>query len=94
MDDALFQPESRAAFRKLLHLGLTEAFRAMHNGAGHYTFWDYQAGAWPKNHGIRIDHFLLSPELADRLINCTIDKALRALDKPSDHTPIIIEIES
>ncbi|MCB9983469.1 MAG: exodeoxyribonuclease III [Rhodospirillales bacterium] len=92
--DALFQPESRAAFRKLLHLGLTEAFRALHpNAPGHYTFWDYQAGAWPKNHGIRIDHFLLSPELADRLISCTIDKAPRSWDKPSDHTPIIIEID-
>lgn len=91
--DALAQPESRAAFRKLLHLGLTEAFRALHKGAGHYTFWDYQAGAWPKDHGIRIDHFLLSPELADRLISCSIDKTPRALDKPSDHTPIMIEID-
>jgi len=93
-NDALAQPESRAAFRKLLNLGLTEAFRALNTNAGQYTFWDYQAGAWQKDNGIRIDHFLLSPELADRLISCTIDKAPRALEKPSDHTPIILEIAS
>lgn len=92
--DALAQPESRAAFRKLINLGLYEAFRALHNAPGQYTFWDYQAGAWQKDHGIRIDHFLLSPELADRLMACTIDKDPRGLDKPSDHTPIIVEIES
>lgn len=91
-DDALFQPESKAAFRKLLNLGLYEAFRSLHGGAGQYTFWDYQAGAWQKDNGIRIDHFLLSPEIADKLIACNIDKDPRGWEKPSDHTPITIEI--
>ena len=72
--DALFQPETRAAYRRLLNLGLTDAFRACEPGDGHYTFWDYQAGAWQKNNGIRIDHLLLSPPAADRLVSARIDK--------------------
>lgn len=91
--DALFRPETHAAWRKLLNLGLTDAFRVNNTAAEQYTFWDYQAGAWQKNNGIRIDHFLLSPTLADRLKSCTINKTQRALDKPSDHTPIEIIIE-
>ena len=90
--DALFRPESHAAFRKLINLGLYEAFRSLHSAGGQYTFWDYQAGRWQKDQGIRIDHFLLSPEIADRLISCNIDKDPRDWDKPSDHTPITIEI--
>ena len=90
--DALFRPESHAAFRKLINLGLYEAFRSLHSASGQYTFWDYQAGRWQKDQGIRIDHFLLSPEIADRLIACNIDKDPRGWDKPSDHTPITIEI--
>jgi exodeoxyribonuclease III len=86
--DALFLPQSRAAYRRLLHLGFTEAFRATHDLAGHYSFWDYQAGAWPRNAGIRIDHLLLSPLAADRLIASGIDKAMRAEEKPSDHVPV------
>ena len=92
--DALFQPESKAAFRKLINLGLYEAFRCLNTAAGQYTFWDYQRGAWQKDHGIRIDHFLLSPELADRLIDCKIDREPRGWEKPSDHTPVILEIAS
>ncbi|MBX2833567.1 MAG: exodeoxyribonuclease III [Micavibrio sp.] len=92
LDDALFQPESRAAYRKIINLGLTDAFRALDNRAHQYTFWDYQAGRWQKDEGIRIDHFLLSPEITDRLINCTIDRTPRGWEKPSDHTPIILEI--
>ena len=69
VDDALFQPETRRAFRRLLNLGLTDAFRACDGEPGHYTFWDYQAGAWQKNNGIRIDHLLLSPPAADRLVS-------------------------
>ncbi|MEM9755597.1 MAG: exodeoxyribonuclease III, partial [Pseudomonadota bacterium] len=65
--DALGLPESRAAFRRVLHLGYTEAFRAKRRGPGHYSFWDYQAGAWDRNDGIRIDHLLLSPQAADLL---------------------------
>ncbi len=91
-DDALFLPQTRAAFRKLINLGLYEAFRSLDNRAGQYTFWDYQAGRWPKDEGIRIDHFLLSPEIADKLISCRIDKTPRGWEKPSDHTPIMIEI--
>ncbi|MCU0815547.1 MAG: exodeoxyribonuclease III [Cypionkella sp.] len=87
-EDALFLPASRAAFRRMLHLGLTEAFRARVQGGGHYSFWDYQAGAWERNNGIRIDHLLLSPQAADRLLDVGIDKATRAGDKPSDHVPV------
>jgi exodeoxyribonuclease-3 len=92
VNDALFQPESKAAYRALINLGLTDAYRLYDSSAEKYTFWDYQAGAWPKNNGIRIDHFLLSPELTDRIKSCRIDKNPRGWDKPSDHTPIIIEI--
>jgi len=89
-DDALCRPESRALFRELCHLGLTEAFRALHPEPNRYTFWDYQAGAWPKDHGLRIDHFLLSPHAADRLQQCEIDRGPRGKEKASDHTPIWI----
>jgi len=91
-DDALKQPESIAAYRSLINLGLTEAFRIYNKSSGQYSFWDYQAGAWQKDNGIRIDHFLLSPEIADRIQNCVIDKTPRGWDRPSDNTPIIIEI--
>jgi exodeoxyribonuclease-3 len=90
--DALFQPESRAALRALLWLGLTDAWTEAGDGPGGYTFWDYQAGAWPRNNGIRIDHGLLSPQAADRLTGCRIDRAPRGWDKPSDHTPLIVEL--
>lgn len=90
--DALFQPESRAAWRRLVNLGLTDALRAVTAKGGHYTFWDYQAGAWQKNNGIRIDHFLLSPTAADRLGTVAIDKRVRGWDKPSDHVPLIVEL--
>jgi exodeoxyribonuclease-3 len=92
-DDALFQIETRAAFRRLVNLGLTDAFRACEAGPGHYTFWDYQAGAWQKNNGIRIDHLLLSPQAADRLTGATIDKRTRGWEKPSDHVPVAIDLE-
>jgi exodeoxyribonuclease III len=93
VDDALFQPESRRAFRRLLNLGLTDAFRACHDESGHYTFWDYQGGAWQKNNGIRIDHLLLSPQASDRLVAASIDKRTRAWEKPSDHVPVVIELD-
>jgi exodeoxyribonuclease-3 len=93
VDDALFQPESRRAFRRLLNLGLTDAFRACHVDPGHYTFWDYQGGAWQKNNGIRIDHLLLSPQASDTLVAATIDKRTRAWEKPSDHVPVVIELD-
>ena len=93
IDDALAQPQTRQAYRRILNLGLTEAFRACNNEPGHYSFWDYQGGAWQKNHGIRIDHLLLSPHAADRLVATTIDKRTRAWEKPSDHVPVVIELE-
>jgi exodeoxyribonuclease-3 len=89
--DALFQPESRAAFRALKWLGLTDAYMAADGAAGGYTFWDYQAGAWQRNHGIRIDHLLLSPQAADKLAGVTIHRHVRARDKPSDHVPVVAE---
>lgn len=91
-EDALFRLETRQIYREILNLGLTEAFRIFNTAPEQYTFWDYQAGAWPKNNGIRIDHFLLSPDMADRLQNCVIDTKPRGLEKPSDHTPITITI--
>ncbi len=90
--DALFQPESRAAFRRFQALGLTDAVRAVDARGGIYTFWDYQAGAWQKNNGIRIDHLLLSPEAADRLVEVGIDRYVRAWEKPSDHVPVWVEL--
>jgi len=91
--DALFQPEPRAAYRRLLNLGLTDAFRACNAEPGNFTFWDYQAGAWQKDNGIRIDHALLSPRAADRLVSVRIDKRTRAWAKPSDHVPLIVELD-
>lgn len=90
--DALFLPQTRARFRTLLNLGLTDALRATTDEAGLYTFWDYQAGAWQRNKGICIDHALLSPQAADRLVKVTIDKERRAEDKPSDHVPVRVEL--
>lgn len=90
--DALFLPATRARFHALLNLGLTDALRATADDGGLYTFWDYQAGAWQRNKGIRIDHLLMSPQAADRLIRVTIDKALRGDEKPSDHVPVRVEL--
>lgn len=86
--DALFLPQTRAAFQSLLNLGLTDALRAVTDQHGLYTFWDYQAGAWQRNNGIRIDHLLLSPQAADLLQTVEIDKDERAREKPSDHVPV------
>lgn len=93
-DDALFRPESRAGLRAITNLGLTDAFRALHADARHaYTFWDYQGGAWQHDHGIRIDHLLLSPQAADHLVACEIDRDVRGKPKASDHTPIWCELD-
>ena len=92
MDDALFRPETRAQFQALINLGLTDAFRACHDEPNRYSFWDYQAGAWPKNRGLRIDHLLLSPQAADRLAACEIDPAPRGWEKPSDHVPVWLKL--
>lgn len=92
--DALFQPESRAKFRTLLNLGFADAVRLVHGDEpGLYTFWDYQAGAWQRNNGIRIDHLLLSPQAADLIKTARIDREVRTQDKPSDHVPVVIELK-
>ena len=90
--DALFQAETRLKFRELINLGFTDAVRAAVNDGGVYTFWDYQAGAWQRNNGIRIDHLLLSPQAADRFRGFRVDKHVRGWEKPSDHVPVLAEI--
>ena len=90
--DALFLPQTRSAYRALLNLGLTDAVRATTDAADVFTFWDYTAGAWRRNDGIRIDHLLLSPQAADRLQSATIDRHVRGWDKPSDHVPVRIDL--
>lgn len=93
VNDALFLPQTREKFRALLNLGLTDAIRAVSDDPGLYSFWDYQAGSWPKNDGIRIDHLLLSPQAADRLADAGIDKHVRSWDKPSDHVPVWVDLD-
>ncbi|MAF68464.1 MAG: exodeoxyribonuclease III [Micavibrio sp.] len=90
--DALYKLEVRKQFQRMMGLGLYDAFRIYDNKPNRYSFWDYQAGAWPQNKGIRIDHFLTSPHITDRLVACEIDSNPRGWERPSDHTPIIIEI--
>ncbi|MEM6745539.1 MAG: exodeoxyribonuclease III [Pseudomonadota bacterium] len=91
-DDALFRPETLASFRKFLHAGWTDALRAHRPEPEVYTFWDYQAGAWQKNDGIRIDHLLLTPQAADRLELAGVDAHVRGGEKPSDHVPVWIDL--
>ncbi len=92
VNDALFQPESRQAFRRLSGLGFEDAVRTVTDEKDIYTFWDYQAGAWQKNNGIRIDHLMMSPEAMDRFVSARIDKHVRAWEKPSDHVPVVGEL--
>ncbi len=91
-DDALCRPESRSRFRALVHLGLYDAFRIFHPEPHRYTYWDYQAGRWHRDEGLRIDHLLLSPQAADRVLACDIDKRPRGKARASDHTPIWCEL--
>jgi exodeoxyribonuclease III len=93
VNDALFQPQTRQSFRRLENLGFTEAFRSVSDSRDAYSFWDYQAGAWQKNNGIRIDHLMLSPEAARHLVSCDIEKHTRAWEKPSDHVPVVIDLD-
>jgi exodeoxyribonuclease-3 len=92
VNDALFLPDTRDQFRGLINLGLTDALRATSDDPGLFTFWDYQAGAWQKNNGIRIDHLLLSAAAADRLTAAGIDRHVRTWEKPSDHVPVWIDL--
>jgi exodeoxyribonuclease-3 len=94
IEDALMQPQSRQWWHNLCELGLIDAYRYLHpHDRDAFTFWDYQAGCWPRNNGIRIDHALVSPQLADRLEKCWIDRTPRGLEKPSDHTPLIVQLD-
>ncbi|MGY4289281.1 exodeoxyribonuclease III [Bradyrhizobium sp. LM2.7] len=91
--DALFKAETRESFQSLLGLGLTDALRTVTDEPGLYTFWDYQAGAWQKNQGLRIDHLLMSPQASDRLANVGIDSYVRGWEKPSDHVPVWADLD-
>jgi exodeoxyribonuclease-3 len=92
--DALYLPQTRQAFRRLSALGLTEAYRARNQSPGQYSFWDFQRGAWERNNGIRIDHHLLTPQAADLLQDCGIDKSVRGGERPSDHVPVWITLDA
>ncbi len=92
VNDALYLPPTRERFRALCNLGLIDAIRAASGDADLYSFWDYQAGAWAKNDGIRIDHILLSPQAADRMIDAGIDRHVRGWEKPSDHVPVYVDL--
>jgi exodeoxyribonuclease-3 len=92
VDDALFRPETRAAFQKLVKQGWTDAVRKLHPGERVYTFWDYFRNAWPRNAGLRIDHFLLNPAVAKRLVAAGVDREVRGWEKSSDHAPVWIEV--
>jgi exodeoxyribonuclease-3 len=91
--DALFLPQTREKFRALINLGLTDAVRASSDASDLYTFWDYQAGSWPKDDGIRIDHLLMSPQATDRLIGAGIDRHVRGWERPSDHVPVHVDLD-
>lgn len=93
MDDALFRMESRRAYRKILNIGLSDAYRKCDSSIEKYSFWDFQGGAWQKNNGLRIDHLLLSPEASDMLLESDIDKHVRGWEKPSDHVPVWIKLD-
>lgn len=93
-EDALFLNETRQAWRRIVNLGYTEAFRARNQAPGNYTFWDFQGGAWQRDEGIRIDHFLLTPQCADLLLDCQIDRNVRGRERPSDHVPIWVDLDA
>jgi len=92
--DALMQPASRAAYARLLNTGWTDALATLNPRGGVWTFWDYQAGAWQRDHGFRIDHLLLSPDCADRLVAAGVDKDHRGREKASDHAPVWVELRT
>ncbi len=92
LDDALLQPESRDAYRRLLAQGWTDAIRALHPDARIYTFWDYMRNRWPRDAGLRIDHLLLSPSIAGRLAGAGVDREVRGREKASDHAPAWVEL--
>jgi exodeoxyribonuclease-3 len=93
-DDALMQPQSRDAYARLLADGWTDAIATLNPRGGVWTFWDYQAGAWQRDHGFRIDHLLLSPDCADRMVSAGVDKEYRGREKASDHTPVWVELRA
>jgi exodeoxyribonuclease III len=92
VDDALFRPEVRDAYRNLVEQGWTDALRALHPDERIYTFWKYFRNAFGRNAGLRIDHLLVSPSIADRLVAAEVDRAVRDREKASDHAPVWIEL--
>jgi exodeoxyribonuclease-3 len=92
-DDALLRPATRERYWKMIWAGLTDAIRAITPNGPVYTFWDYQAGCWAKDRGLRIDHALLSPTIAERLVSATPQKHERGEDQPSDHVPVMLVVE-
>lgn len=92
--DALYLPQSRDAWRRIVNLGFTDALRARNPLPETYSYWDFQRGAWERNDGIRIDHFLLTPQCADLLEDCQIDKQVRGRERPSDHVPIWVKLDA
>ena len=94
LEDALFLPPTRAAFRSILNQGWTDAIRIRdpQGTRGPFTFWDYQAGAWERDNGIRIDHLLLSPQAADLMQDSGVDREVRGGEKPSDHVPVWVDL--
>ena len=94
LGDALFRPEVREAYRRLVDQGWTDALRALHPGERVYTFWDYFRNAYARDAGLRIDHLLLSPSVAQRLKAAGVDRAVRGWEKASDHAPVWIELAS
>ena len=93
-DDALYLPESRTAYRSIMNLGFTDALATRGAAPGNYTHWDYQGGAWNRNHGVRIDHVLLSPQCADLLVDCQVDREMRGRERPSDHVPVWVDLNA
>lgn len=92
-NDALFLPQTRSKFREMNNLGFTDALRVFEGGSDVYTFWDYQAGAWQRGNGIRIDHMMLSPQATDLLESCHVEKHVRGWEKPSDHVPVMLTLK-
>ena len=92
-NDALHHPNSIKLYREILNLGLSDALRIYNSKPCQFTYWDYSRGAWEKDNGLRIDHFLASPAAVDRLVDCQIEKQFRGLERPSDHVPIWVQIK-
>ena len=94
LHDALYLKETRRCMKELLNIGLIDSYRLKYPNLKEYSFWDYQAGAWNRNDGIRIDHILMTPACGDMLLECAIDRYVRDREKPSDHVPLWIRLDN